>query len=133
MADTVRRLASGENDEDLDIIRFSSDAKPNPEAEKRVPLFFIDDVPYTVPKKPNPVIGLTFLKLAHEEGVEEANYYLLMEMLGEEGYQALLDYAAKGLLEQEHYDQVLEKALRIVSRQDTPKANNRNGTYSRRR
>jgi hypothetical protein len=126
------KQASGE---DLDFIRFSSEAEPDPKREQRVPLFYIDEEAYTVPRFPAPTIGLRYLKLAHEEGSDEANYWLLTSMLGDEGYEALMDYSDKGKLTDEDYDAVVAKALRIVSRQDGgPKGKNRqNGGRSRRR
>jgi hypothetical protein len=126
------KQASGE---DLDLIRFSSEAEPDPKREQRIPLFLIDEVEYTVPRFPAPTIGLKYLKLAHEQGSDEANYWLLTSMLGEEGYEALMDYSEKGLLTDEDYDAVVAKALRIVSRREGgPKDKNRqNGGRSRRR
>jgi hypothetical protein len=131
MADNHGKQASGE---DLDLIRFSSEAVPDPKREKRIPLFYIDEKVYTVPQFPAPTIGLKYLKLAHEEGSDEANYWLLSSMLGEEGYEALMEYSDKGLLSDEDYDAVVAKALRIVSRQEgSPKGKNRqNGGRSRR-
>jgi hypothetical protein len=123
MAD-IRQTASDEDD--LDIIRFSSEAEPR--KETRIPLFYIDDVAYTVPKKPNPAIALKYLEKAHEEGSDEATYYLLTTMLGEEGYRALLDYAEQGKLSDEDYDTVVLRALDIVSRrQAIPKARQNGG------
>jgi hypothetical protein len=131
MADTKKSAS----DEDLDLIQFSSEAAPDPKREQRIPLFSIDDVDYTVPRFPAPTIGLRYLKLAHEEGSDEANYWLLTSMLGEEGYDALMAYSDKGLLSDDDYDAVVAKALRIVSRQEGgPKGKNRqNGGRSRRR
>ena len=125
MADTK----SGASDE-LDVIRFSSEAEPK--VSKRIPLFYIDDVAYTVPKDPSPSIGLKYLQIAHEESGDAATYYLMTTMLGEEGFQALIDYAEQGKLTQEDYDEVVLRAVDIVSRARTlPKARP-SGTRKRR-
>jgi hypothetical protein len=121
------------DEDDVDILRFSSEAKPDKKREQRVPLFYIDDQAYTVPRFPAPAVGLRFLKILHNEGEGEANYYLLTTMLGEEGYDALMNYSDKGLLSSEQFEAVIDKALRIISRQDElPKAV-RNGMRRRRR
>ena len=131
MADTIRGLPSDEDD--VDVLRFSSEAKPDKRRDQRIPLFYIDDDPFTVPRFPDPAVGLKFLKILHEDGDGEANYYLLTSMLGQEGYDALMAYSEKGLLTQEQFDGVIAKALRIVSRQDELKKVPQNGRRPRRR
>ena len=121
------------DEDDVDILRFSSEAKPDKKQEQRIPLFYIDDEAYTVPRYPNPAIGLRFLKKIHEEGDGEANFYLLTTMLGEDGYNALIDYSDKGLLTTEQFEAVVAKALRIVTRQDEAPKALRNGRPRRRR
>jgi hypothetical protein len=79
--------------------------------EKRVPLFYIDDVAYTVPAKPNPTMGLRYLHILKTEGQGQATYFLLTQMLGEKGYLALMNYED---LKQEEYDQVVNKATKII-------------------
>jgi hypothetical protein len=122
------------SDEDLNVLQFSSDAKARPGVEQRVPLFFIDDKAYTVPRFPNPAVGLRYLKILHEESEGEAVYYLLQNMLGEEGYDALMEYSEANKLSPEQFEAVVAKALRIATRQDEgPKGIRANGRNSRRR
>jgi hypothetical protein len=130
MADN-RGVASDE--EDLDILHFSSEVEPNTEEDKRIPLFFIDDVPYTVPKAPRQTIGLKYLQILHEEGEGEATFFLMTEMLGEEGYQALLDYGESGKLADGQFEAVVAKALRIMTRADQSPKGSLNGRRLRRR
>jgi hypothetical protein len=133
VADTdIHGVASDEDS--LDVLRFSSEAKADKKADQRVPLFYMDDEVYTVPRFPHPAVGLRYLKILHEEGDGEAQYYLLTEMLGEDGYEALMDFSEKGRITPDQFDAVMAKALRIVGRQDepSPKAR-RNGRPVRRR
>jgi hypothetical protein len=132
VADTLKGLPS--DGDDLDVLRFSSEAKADKKVTQRVPLFYIDDEVYTVPRYPDPTVGLKYLKILHEESEGEANYYLLIEMLGQEGYDALMEYGEAGKLTTEQFDAVIAKALRIAGRQDeSPKGNRRNGQSWRRR
>jgi hypothetical protein len=130
MAD-IHGVASDEDE--VDILRFSSEVKPDKKREQRVPLFYIDDVPYTVPRFPDPAVGLRYLKILHEDSDGEATYFLLTTMLGEAGYNALMEYSEAGKLTQEQFDAVLAKALRIVGRTDEAPKLLRNGRRPRRR
>src|SRR5690606_34621996 len=59
--------------------------------EERVVLFIIDDVEYTVPKRPRPNIGLKYMRVLRDQGQEIAIAGLLEDMLGKEGYIALTE------------------------------------------
>lgn len=77
--------------------------------EEREPLFYIDDVEYTIAKRPSPSVGLKCLHLFRTRGDGVATDYVLAKLLGSEGYQALLDYDD---LEPEEYEQICKIAVR---------------------
>jgi hypothetical protein len=111
------------------VLHLSSDQEGEP--EKRVPLFYIDDVEYTVVENPSPTIGLRYLHILGTEGEGQAAYYLLSKMLGEEGYEALMTYDK---LTQEQYDQVLDLAVQIsTGGKERPKVRPRPGYNGPRR
>lgn len=110
----------------IPAIRLKSDAEV--EVSERVTLFYIDDVAYTVPKKPSPRTSLRYLFLLQTEGEGNANYYLLNALLGTKGYKALMDYEP---LTTEQYNQILGLAVEIsTGRTERPKANQRRTTRS---
>lgn len=80
-------------------------------AEERVPLFYIDDVEYTVVKRPNVNVGLQMLELLRTEGEPAAQAYVLGKLLGPEGYAALLDYDE---LTAEQYSHICRVAARLA-------------------
>ncbi|MGW3196350.1 hypothetical protein ACWDBD_17525 [Streptomyces sp. NPDC001118] len=80
-------------------------------AEERVPLFYIDDVEYTVVKRPHVNVGLKMLELLRTEGEPAAQAYVLGKLLGPEGYAALLDYDD---LTAEHYSHICKVAARLA-------------------
>lgn len=57
--------------------------------EERVPLFYIGDTEYTIPKVIPPGIALQYLRIAGERGQDFAAPILLTRVLGEEAYEAL--------------------------------------------
>lgn len=79
--------------------------------EERVPLFYIDDVEYTVLKRPNANVGLKMLELLRTQGEPAAQAYVLSKLLGPDGYAALLDYDD---LEPEHYAHICKVAARLA-------------------
>ena len=73
---------------------FTSD---DDEPVEREPLFYIDDVAYTIPVRVGMDVAIEYLHRAAAvggggEGEALAADYLLTEMLGEEGYRALRTY-----------------------------------------
>lgn len=59
---------------------------------ERLPLFYIDDELFTIPKRPRPNIGLKYLKTLRTSGnAEMATAVLLNSMLGDGAYDALSD------------------------------------------
>jgi hypothetical protein len=72
--------------------------------EERVPLFYIGETEYTIPRKVPPGIGLTYLRHAAEIGHELASVPVLIEVLGEDAYRALEESKA---LEKEQLDRIV--------------------------
>ncbi|MFJ9771239.1 hypothetical protein ACIRVF_08340 [Kitasatospora sp. NPDC101157] len=60
--------------------------------EQRVPLFYIDDVEYTIPARPRMNVALQYMHVAKDQGDAVAADFLLSSLLGEEGYRALREY-----------------------------------------
>lgn len=85
-------------DTTLPVLRLTPRAEP----AARVPLFYIGDLEFTVPADPGANIALQYLHIAagqdcacikpHGRGEMAANDYLLTELLGEDGYQALREF-----------------------------------------
>ncbi len=63
--------------------------------EERVPLFYIGDDEYTIPKNISRSVALQYLRRASEVGHELATAPLLIRVLGEDAYMALEE--SKGL------------------------------------
>ncbi|NUQ95293.1 MAG: hypothetical protein HOY79_01580 [Streptomyces sp.] len=80
-------------------------------AEERVPLFYIDDVEYTVVKRPHANVGLKMLELLRTQGEPAAQAYVLGKLLGPDGYAALLDYDD---LTAEHYAHICKVAAKLA-------------------
>lgn len=57
--------------------------------EERVPLFYIGDTEYTIPREIPPGAALQYLRQARESGHELATPPLLIRVLGEDAYMAL--------------------------------------------
>ncbi|MFF8482324.1 hypothetical protein [Streptomyces antibioticus] len=57
--------------------------------EDRVPLFYIGDTEYTIPREIAPGAALQYLRQARESGHELATPPLLIRVLGEDAYMAL--------------------------------------------
>jgi hypothetical protein len=128
MADTSEDTLEGiaVTDGKLPAIRLSSGAKP--EVEKRVALFYIDDVEYTVPEKPSPRNGLRYLWLLAKKGESEANFFLLSSLLGDKGYAALMNYKP---LTDAQYNEIMNLAVKIsLGNREIPKANQRRATQN---
>jgi hypothetical protein len=80
--------------------------------EERVPLFYIGDDEYTIPKTIPPGVALQFLREAREHGRDIATAPLLTRVLGEDAYEALEQ--SKALTEDQMgwiVDKVLDLAL----------------------
>lgn len=71
---------------DFEPIRIAADDEVE---EERVPLFYIGDTEYTIPREIPPGVALQYLRQARESGHELATPPLLIRVLGEDAYMAL--------------------------------------------
>ena len=91
-----------------------------------VPIFSIDGVVYSIPNKERPAVSYQYLLYIREKGLGWAESWLAEELLGKDGYQALLDY--KGF-SHELFDQITTAARDIVFGNRRPKVTSQsNGT-----
>jgi hypothetical protein len=83
----------------------------------RVELFSINGKAYTVPTSMPQNKGLRYVNIARKQGPEASADYLLETLLGEEAYDALMDYDA---LTEEDMTNILEAvtAIAIASAQN---------------
>lgn len=92
---------------DFEPIRIAADDEI---PEERVPLFYIGDTEYTIPKNIPKGVALQYLRQAGEVGHELATAPLLMRVLGEDAYLALEQ--SRALTEEQ-----LEKIVNIIIKQ----------------
>jgi hypothetical protein len=78
---------------------------------ERVPLFYIGDDEYTIPKSISPGVALQFLREAREHGRDIATAPLLTRVLGEDAYKALEQSEA---LEEEQMEWIVDKVLDLA-------------------
>jgi hypothetical protein len=78
------------DDEVPQVIALQSAKKPA--AVKRVELFSIDGEVYSVPTSVSRNVGLKYVHIARKEGPEAAADYMLESLLGQEGYEALINF-----------------------------------------
>lgn len=93
---------------EFEVLRLTTSKKRE---EERVPLFYIDDREYTIPRRPRMNIALQFMHIAREQNGDAAMDYLLEKLLGEEGYRALRDYDD---LEPEEFRQITAIAYKLT-------------------
>ncbi|MDX2697255.1 hypothetical protein [Streptomyces ipomoeae] len=79
--------------------------------EERVPLFYIGDDEYTIPKAIPPGVALQFLREAREHGRDIATAPLLTRVLGEDAYEALEQSKA---LKEDEMEWIVEKVLDLA-------------------
>ncbi|WP_030168932.1 hypothetical protein [Streptomyces sp. NRRL S-813] len=79
--------------------------------EERVPLFYIGDDEYTIPKQIPPGVALQFLREAREHGRELATAPLLIRVLGEDAYEALEQSKA---LDEDQMEWIINKVLDLA-------------------
>src|SRR5690242_16671562 len=93
--------------------------------EERVPLFYIGDDEYTIPKAIPKGVALQYLRQASEVGHDLATAPLLIRVLGEDAYTALEE--SRGLSEEQ-----LEKIVNIIVGQALGKQEGAGGKAARR-
>jgi hypothetical protein len=81
------------------------------EMVEMVDLFEIDDVMYSVPRRPSANVALQYLDAAERLGQAAANLFILRAMLGPEGYEAL---AGCNSLTDEHIGWIVETIQGLV-------------------
>lgn len=84
----------------------------NPPEGERVPAFSINGVTYSILTRPRVNAGLKYIHLARTRGAEIAVDYMLETLLGEQGYQALMDFDD---LTEADLTAVIEAASRIMA------------------
>lgn len=94
-------------------------------AEERVPLFYIGDDEYTIPKTIPKGVALQYLRQASQVGHDLATAPLLIRVLGEDAYTALEE--SRGLSEEQ-----LEKIVNIIVGQALGKQEGAGGKAARR-
>lgn len=92
----------------FDVLRLTSAA---PLEQDMVPLFEIDGVEYSVPRKPRANIALKYLSTLEERGPELASVFIFRAMLGDDGYRALSNCDS---LTDEHVEWLLETLSGLV-------------------
>jgi hypothetical protein len=113
MTAEVRAMPRPDPEEEPDdapkILRLKT--APKGAKRKREPLFYIDDTEYSVEVHPSPARSLKYLKMLRDEGADIATQYMLESLLGDEGYQALMEYED---LTEEQFEQVVTAASKIM-------------------
>lgn len=97
-----------DGDLDFEPIRIASDDEIE---EERVPLFYIGDTEYTIPKEMPPGVALQFLREAREHGRDLATAPLLTRVLGEDAYEALEQSKA---LTEDQMEWIIDKVLDLA-------------------
>jgi hypothetical protein len=78
----------------------------------RVPLFYLDDKEYLVPKHLPPAVGLRYLRdIRDGRGLDGAVAELLTEAIGEEGFDALCDHDA---IDRDQMSTIVDRVLQIA-------------------
>jgi hypothetical protein len=97
------------SDGEFEILRLTTTGT---EAQKRVPVFTIDDEEYTVWVNPGPAWGLRCLKVVRENGQAAAVQFAMEELLGPEAYEALSSHDE---LTEDELGQVIGIVTRIMA------------------
>src|SRR5437868_4727204 len=105
---TAAKPAPVDDGLDFEPIRIAADDETE---EERVPLFYIGDEPYSIPKTISPGVALQFLREAREHGRELATAPLLIRVLGEEAYLALEESRA---LTEDQMEWIINKVLNLA-------------------
>lgn len=71
---------------------------------KRIPIFYLDDVEYTIPEYISPRVFLKYM-WDKRSGSEFSDLDLLVSVLGEDAYRALMNYES---LTKEEWSQITE-------------------------
>jgi tetrahydromethanopterin S-methyltransferase subunit G len=88
--------------EDFEPVRLTS----KPADVDRIVLFYVDDTEYSIPKRVGRNHGLRYLRTMRKQGEALAAQELLEVLIGEDGYQALMDCDD---LEDDQLDQIMNR------------------------
>lgn len=88
-APAVRNIPSQQN---FEPIRFVTKRPEDREPEERVVLFSLDDQEFTIPRKFPVSLGLKVIRTMRKRGTEIGMAELLEEVIGEDAYEALVNY-----------------------------------------
>src|SRR3546814_12578970 len=99
--------------EGYDIIKLPSTVtEEGVEAEVPMePLFELNDEIYLIPKKPSAGMALGYLERQTETGPDAAIHWMMVEMLGPEGYDALKNHPT---LDRDVLDTIIQKVEKKV-------------------
>lgn len=81
------------------------------QSTEMVELFTLNGKTYSIPRKPRINVALKFLDVAKREGQDLAAGFLLEEVIGREGYEALMDYED---LTPEQFQEIVLAAQKVV-------------------
>lgn len=84
---------------------------PSGEEVEQVHLFTLDGVQYFIPRRVQFNVTLRAMEMFRTQGEVAAGAYILEALLGEDGYQALINYDE---LERDQFERITEIAQRIV-------------------
>lgn len=76
-----------------------------------VPVFELDGDLYQVPAKPSAGLALGYLEMQSTQGADAAVYWMMIEMLGEEGFNALKTHPDLEREQMEAIIQYIEKKV----------------------
>ncbi len=94
---------------DFEPVRIETRSEPVP--VERVPLFYLDDVEYTVPTVIPRSVSFKVLKTLRASGEAAAGQHALELLLGEEGYEAL---TSSDDISDEQFEQIMQIAASLV-------------------
>jgi hypothetical protein len=86
---------------------------------ERVVIFRINGKPYTIPNETRPNVAMGYLYLTKTRGVAYAEGWLAEELLGAEGYEALINFKD---LKQDQSNEIFKRARDIAFGRYDPKA-----------
>lgn len=99
-----RRRQNGAEKVTPDVLHFSTTEEVK-EEQKYELLFTVDDKEYFLWVNPPASVGLAYLKRVKTKGQEDAAVWLLEQMIGEDGYEALTNLPN---LKEEDLDRIME-------------------------
>jgi len=98
----------------------------NPPKDQRVDAFSINGTMYSILTRPKTNVGLRYIHLARTRGSEIAVDFMLEVLLGEAGYQALMDFDD---LTEDDLKAVIDAASKIMAGAvEAPKDQPKNGS-----